>query len=106
MKRIFKSLSFLFLFYILIGCNLNTEHLLYVPTTPEERMQIIILEAQLLHVVPSVLSGYDQDWDDAIRTAHDVACRTICEPTLWEYNGFISSYTGKWRYLNTEGIKK
>lgn len=80
MKTIFKILLFLFMVFALAACSV--EHLLYVPTTPEEREQVIMLEAQLLRDIPSVLSGHDQDWDDAIRAAHAVACKTICEPTL------------------------
>jgi len=99
MKTTSKILLFLFVVFILAACSV--EHMLYVPTTPEERAQVAVMEAQLLRNIPGVLSGHDQDWDDAIRAAHDIACKTICEPTLWEYNGFKGHYTGKWRRLNT-----
>lgn len=70
-------------------------HLEYEPTTDQEREQVANHVQKILGATPSSLAGNDQDWDDAIKTAHQDAKRLFCKPTLWEYVRFQK--TGHWK---------
>ena len=69
----------------------------WLPETPEERKAVAELEAKLIGQVPGTISGHDQDWDDVIVRAHQVACKTVCRMRLYEMNGFTGEYTGRVR---------
>ncbi len=80
-------------------------HLRRQPMTPEESVAAAQHVQAVLGNVPESLSGFDQDWDDAIAAAHREAKELFCRPTLWEWRsaGFPrtdSSYTGRWRYFD------
>lgn len=66
------------------------------PTTDAERRAVAEQAEKILAATPRSLSGHDQDWDDAIRQAHDSACRTQCRTTIWEMDGYHA--TGRWYY--------
>ncbi len=57
--------------------------------TKEERACVMKEERTLLRNVPRTLSGHDQDWDDAIKAAHEAAIDTCCATRLYEWeSGF------------------
>jgi formate dehydrogenase assembly factor FdhD len=78
----------------LAGCGTYnvTEH---IPQTQEERDCVIKVEQELMSRVPKTLSGHDQDWDDAIKAAHNAALNTCVQPVLVEYKSFGNEPTGK-----------
>lgn len=67
------------------------------PETTEEREAVAKHELEILSHIPSTLSGHDQDWDDAMATAHKIAVQTHCKHRLYEYYG---GYTGKRKEIN------
>lgn len=85
--------------FILTGCGpqiwWQERH---TPTTDAERKAVAEQEEKILAATPTTLAGHDQDWDDAIKAAHDAACKTQCRVTLWEMADYNA--TGKWRYAD------
>ena len=80
------------------------------PTTDAEREAVARHVEAMLSATPKVLSGHDQDWDDAIVAAHREAKETLCRPTLWErrYNSRfddVGEMTGRWRYAKDVPIR-
>ena len=73
-------LSFLF-----IGCNSSNWHPQRKVETESERKCVMQEERALLRNVPRTLSGHDQDWDDAIKAAHEAAIQTCCATRIYEY---------------------
>jgi hypothetical protein len=75
------------------------------PTTEAERKAVAEQAEKILAATPRVLSGRDQDWDDAIAEAYRQARQTSVRLTYWEWegNGFPEgggTFTGRWRYAN------
>lgn len=89
---------------LLCGCGGHYEWIEHrQPMTDEERCATAAHELAIIAHTPTTLSGNDQDWDDAIKAAHDVAQKTWCKPRLFEWYacGVIdprsSGYTGRWK---------
>lgn len=75
----------------------------YHPTTPEEREAVAKQIARMLNSNPSTAvavldrPGFSPD------QAYQVACMTICRPTLWEYvqdHTWAFVKTGRFKYAN------
>jgi hypothetical protein len=65
------------------------------PETPEERACVERVQIQILEGTPRSLDGHDQDWDDAIKAANSVACKTCCKVRSYEWDIVSSQWTGK-----------
>lgn len=71
------------------------------PETPEERKAVMEHETKILSNIPKTLAGHDQDWDDAIATAHRVAVETQCKTRLYEHDpGWKNGYTGRMKEIH------
>ena len=66
------------------------------PETPEERAAVERETVAILAATPiQKLEGHDQDWDDAIATAHRCAIQTQCKTRLYEWL-YIGFPEGRW----------
>lgn len=87
----------LLLSLLVTGCKDETFwEVRHEPMTALEREAVSAQVAKLMAATPHQLAGHDQDWDDAIRAATESAKQSICQPTLWEHNGY-GRWTGKWK---------
>lgn len=69
------------------------------PMTDKERLCVQVVETDILSKTPKTLSGHDQDWDDAIKTAHKAACKSCCPSRLFEYDRQSQLWTGKYKEI-------
>jgi hypothetical protein len=69
----------------------------YRPETEAEREAVAALTLKLVGEVPHTLSGHDQDWDDVVRAAHDVAEKTVCRLRYYEHDRWNGGFTGRVR---------
>jgi hypothetical protein len=98
-NRIGSSVLLCGLILLLCGCE-NTWHPKRQIETPEERRCVVEQEARIMSNVPKTLSGHDQDWDDAIKAAHNVAVESCCKTRQYEYDRAMFSHifwTGRMR---------
>ena len=68
------------------------------PETQEERECVERVQGDILSHTPLTLSGDDQDWDDAIVQAHNVAAKTCCKTRLYEFSW--DARTGKMKEVD------
>lgn len=105
-----KTVIILLLVTLFSGCIPRSVHWVQrrEPITEADRKAVADQSARLLNHIPLALAGHDQDWDDAIRAAHDSAVVTYSPVTYWEFvepkHFFLaipdSEYTGRWRYAD------
>ena len=81
--------SIILLALLLSGCS-DYESMSYLPVTPEEQKCVQETQIKIISSTPKSLAGHDQDWDDAIKAANDVANKSCCKPRMWlkDFNGF------------------
>ena len=93
-----KTILFLCLALAFAGCGPERTWWVvdYVPMTEAERKAVADEQSRILSGTPHVLSGHDQDWDDAIKAAHEAAIHSCCEPRLFEVREY-SVKTGNWK---------
>lgn len=78
----------------IFGCGTNWKVEKH-PETDKERDSVAKHEKEILSKIPSTLSGHDQDWDDVIIAAHNIAVQTYCKDRLYEYEWSCLVRTGK-----------
>lgn len=79
---------------VLIGCE-NRWWPRNLPETDAEKICVQKVQAELIGKTPKSIAGHDQDWDDAINAAHEVANKTCCKTRLYEFE--TGSMTGKFK---------
>jgi len=109
-----RCLFYGILFSIFISCSGETEYWWQMDTsydvmTPDEQINVLHAQNDILKATPSTLSGHDQDWDDAIMAAHLVACETMVRRKELEFKrkkGFAEPYekSGRWRFFGDREI--
>ena len=70
--------------FILVGCGSNW-YIRNLPETDAERKCVADVQLKLIKNTPRSIAGHDQDWDDAIKAAHEVANQTCCKSRLYEF---------------------
>jgi hypothetical protein len=63
------------------------------PITPEERLCVARQEVAILS--SAVHDSAVRGWDDAIKAAHESACKSCVPLRLWEYDTGTSQWTGE-----------
>jgi len=86
--------SMALLSFLLIGCE-SKWWPRNLPETDAERKCVEKVQNELIGKTPRSIAGHDQDWDDAIKAAHEVANQTCCKTRLYECES--GSWTGRFK---------
>lgn len=82
--------------FFVMGCEKSHWYPRNIPETEAERKCVAEIQEKLIKNTLRSIAGHDQDWDDALFAAHEVAKQTCCKARLYEF-GINGAMTGRFK---------